>query len=170
MNQLKYHVYQVPEGWIGLAGSDAGLVRLSFKPTTEEVLEELSLLLDRADSAPGFFPQTQAAIDRYFAGDITALEQIPLDLDSSPTFFAAAWEACRRIPAGETRSYQWLASEAGNPRAARAAGQAMAKNPWPLIIPCHRVVASDGALHGYGAGGVGVKAKLLEMERATLGA
>ena len=99
------------------------------------------------------------------AGNVTALDAIPLDLSDASPFFGAAWVACRGIPPGETRSYQWLAEAAGNPRASRAAGQAMAKNPFPLIIPCHRVVGSSGGLHGYGAGGVGVKARLLEMER-----
>ena len=73
--------------------------------------------------------------------------------------------------AGETRSYGWLAEQAGSPLAVRAAGQAMARNRWPLIIPCHRVIGSDGGLHGYGAGGLVVKARLLametEMERAA---
>ena len=103
-------------------------------------------------------------LERYFQGDATALGEIKLDLGAAPPFFAAAWEACRRIPPGETRSYQWLAAEAGNPRAARAAGQAMAKNRWALVVPCHRVIGSDGDLHGYGAGGLRVKARLLQME------
>jgi O-6-methylguanine DNA methyltransferase len=89
-------------------------------------------------------------------------------LTNCPPFFGAAWQACRRIPPGETRSYAWLAAAAGRPRAVRAAGQAMARNPWALIIPCHRVIGSDGGLHGYGAGGLKVKARLLEMERAGL--
>ena len=78
----------------------------------------------------------------------------------------AAWDACRRIPPGETRSYAWLAQAAGRPLAARAAGQSMARNRLAMIIPCHRVIGSDGGLHGYGAGGLGVKARLLDMERA----
>ena len=167
MPRIKCDVYQVPQGWIGLVGSDAGLLRLSYKPTPEEVTEDLSTLLDGAESDPAFFDQIRQFLARYFDGDTAALNDIPLDLETAPPFFAAAWQACRRIPPGETRSYQWLAAQAGNPRAARAAGQAMAKNPWPLIIPCHRVIASDGGLHGYGAGGLGVKARLLEMERQT---
>ncbi len=167
MLPIKCDVYQVPQGWIGLVGSDAGLLRLSFKPTPQEVTEDLSVLLERADPDPAFFDPIRQSLARYFDGDTDALDEIPLDLETAPPFFAAAWQACRSIPPGETRSYQWLAAQAGNPRAARAAGQAMAKNPWPLIIPCHRVIASDGGLHGYGAGGLGVKARLLEMERKT---
>ena len=96
------------------------------------------------------------------------MSEIALDLEDAPPFFAAAWEACRRIPPGETRSYRWLAAEAGRPLAARAAGQAMARNRLALVIPCHRVIGSDGDLHGYGAGGLAVKAQLLEIERAQV--
>ena len=92
-------------------------------------------------------------------------DHIRIDLSDASPFFTAAWEACSSIPPGETRSYQWLAEAAGSPKASRAAGQAMARNPLPLIIPCHRVVGSNGGLHGYGGGGVGVKARLLELER-----
>jgi O-6-methylguanine DNA methyltransferase len=70
-----------------------------------------------------------------------------------------------RIPAGRTRTYGWLAAKVGRPRAARAVGRVMATNPLPLVIPCHRVVGSDGSLHGYG-GGLPMKAALLRMEGA----
>ncbi len=69
------------------------------------------------------------------------------------------------MPYGETRSYKWLAGEAGSPRAYRAVGQAMAKNPFPLVVPCHRVVASDGSLGGF-SGGLDLKKALLDLERS----
>ena len=106
---------------------------------------------------------------RYSHGELSALDDIPLDLDGAPPFFRAAWTACRRIPPGETRSYRWLAAAAGNPLALRAAGQAMARNRFSLIIPCHRVIASDGNLGGYGGGGLTVKASLLRMEQERAG-
>ena len=98
------------------------------------------------------------------ATEQAALDEIGLDLSGVTPFFSAAWNACRSIPPGETRSYAWLAAEAGSPLAMRAAGQAMARNRFSLIIPCHRVIASDGGLGGYGGGGLGVKARLLQME------
>ncbi|MDA0734485.1 MAG: methylated-DNA--[protein]-cysteine S-methyltransferase [Chloroflexi bacterium] len=168
MSQLKSHIFESPMGWIGLVGTDQGLRRLSLKPTLPEVLEDLGEDVELATADPKAFTHEQDCLTRFFAGDSRALDRVVLDLANSPPFFGAAWEACRRIPPGETRSYQWLAAEAGSPLAARAAGQAMAKNPWALVIPCHRVIGSDGGLHGYGAGGLTVKARLLEMERASL--
>jgi O-6-methylguanine DNA methyltransferase len=150
---------------MGLLSAGKGLRRLSLKPTPQEALEELGPALARAVSDPDAFTREQNCLDRYFQGEAAALDEIPLDLGQAPPFFSAAWEACRRIPPGETRSYAWLAAEAGRPLAVRAAGQAMAKNRVALVIPCHRVIGSDGGLHGYGAGGLKVKAKLLEMER-----
>ncbi len=166
MNQYKHCIFPSPHGWIGLIGSDLGLCRLSLKPTPEETLEDLGPALKGTTPDDAAFPQTQACLERYFQGEATALAEIPLDLSDAPPFYRAAWAACRRIPAGETRSYAWLAAEAGRPNAARAAGQAMAKNRLALIIPCHRVIGSNGDLHGYGAGGLAVKARLLQLEQA----
>ena len=165
MNTRKYCVIPGPHGWIGLAGTEDGLSRLSMKPTPEEVLEDLNDDIRGCQQDDEAFCQAQECLERYFQGDTGALDEIVLDLGGSPPFFAAAWEACRSIPAGETRSYAWLAAEAGRPNAARAAGQAMAKNPLALVIPCHRVIGSNGDLHGYGAGGLTVKARLLQMEQ-----
>ena len=165
-NEYKHTIFPSDHGWIGLIGSDQGLCRLSLKPTPEETLDALGNALRGTEADDGAFTQSRACLERYFQGDADALSEIDLDLSDAPPFFGAAWEACRRIPAGETRSYAWLAAEAGSPKAVRAAGQAMAKNPLALIIPCHRVIGSDGDLHGYGAGGVAVKARLLQMEQA----
>jgi methylated-DNA-[protein]-cysteine S-methyltransferase len=147
-------------------GTDKGLSRLTIKPTPQEALEELGSAPEGATNDPDAFPQAQSCLDKYFRGDAKALDTIPLDLAWAPPFFRAAWAACRQIPPGETRSYAWLAAQAGNPRAARAAGQAMARNPLALLIPCHRVIASNGDLRGYGAGGLEVKARLLALEGA----
>ena len=171
MGTLSYHLFESEMGWVGLLGTTKGLRRLSLKPTPQEALEELcgGLSAEGGNTPapdPAVFADAQRSLGRYFQGDVAALDEITLDLEDAPPFFSAAWAACRRIPAGETRSYAWLAAEAGKPRAARAAGQAMAKNRLVLIIPCHRVIGSDGGLHGYGAGGLKVKAKLLELERA----
>ena len=92
-------------------------------------------------------------------------------LPEGTAFQRACWAACRAIPRGETRSYAWLAAAAGSPRAVRAAGQAMRRNPMPLVVPCHRVVGSGGWVGGYagsadrGGQAVGVKTWLLALEQ-----
>ena len=160
----KYHLLELPMGWMVLLAGSNGLKRASLKPTPEEAVEDLGTDLDGADDDPGFFIQVEECLHRYVSGDLTALDEIDLDFSGVTPFFSAAWNACRSIPPGETRSYAWLAAEAGSPLAMRAAGQSMARNRFSLIIPCHRVIASDGGLGGYGGGGLGVKARLLQME------
>ena len=161
---LKCHLFETPVGWVALLGSSDGLRQLSLKPTSQEALDELGDTVSHADWDADWFIPVQQRVERYLQGDPKALDEIQLDLKQAPPFFKSAWEACRSIPCGETRSYSWLAEQAGSPLAVRAAGQAMARNRWPLIIPCHRVIGADGGLHGYGAGGLGVKARLLAME------
>jgi O-6-methylguanine DNA methyltransferase len=146
-----------------LAGAE-GLKRASLKPTPQEAVEDLGTDLEGAEDDPDAFTEVVECLHRYVDGDMAALDEIDLDFSRVTPFFSAAWSACRSIPPGETRSYSWLAAEAGSPLAMRAAGQAMARNRFSLIIPCHRVIASDGGLGGYGGGGLGVKARLLQME------
>lgn len=164
MNEDRYHLVELPMGWMVLLGGENGLKRASLKPTPQEAIEDMGMDLDRAEDDPDAFTEVVECLHRYAAGDRTALDEIGLDFSGTTPFFSAAWNACRSIPAGETRSYAWLAAEAGSPLAMRAAGQAMARNRFSLIIPCHRVIASDGGLGGYGGGGLGVKARLLQME------
>ena len=164
MNGDRYHLVELPMGWMVLLGGEDGLKRASLKPTPQEAIEDMGMDLDGAEDDPNAFPAVVECLHRYTAGDRTALDEIGLDFSGVTPFFSAAWNACRSIPAGETRSYAWLAAEAGSPLAMRAAGQAMARNRFSLIIPCHRVIASDGGLGGYGGGGLGVKARLLQME------
>ena len=160
----KYHLVELPMGWMVLLAGEDGLKRASLKPSPQDALEDLGSDLDGADDDPDAFIEVVECLHRYAGGDMTALDGIELDFSGVTPFFNAAWNACRSIPSGETRSYAWLAAEAGSPLAMRAAGQAMARNRFSLIIPCHRVIASDGGLGGYGGGGLRVKARLLQME------
>ena len=162
----KYHLVKLSMGWMILLAGEKGLKRASLKPSPQEALEDLGTELDGAEDDSKVFDDIVNRLYRYSAGEMAALDEIELDLSGATPFFSAAWNACRSIPAGETRSYAWLAAEAGSPLAARAAGQSMARNRFSLIIPCHRVIASDGGLGGYGGGGLGVKARLLQMELA----
>lgn len=161
---LWYDVFPTRLGWVAVMASPRGLRAVSgFRPGPQEALAELGPELSRAEHRPGAFSPFQEKVERYIQGGEVEFNE-PLDLEGAPPFFRRAWEACRSIPPGETRTYAWLAAAAGRPGAARAAGQAMARNPLSLVIPCHRVIGSDGSLHGYG-GGLDLKGSLLEIER-----
>jgi methylated-DNA-[protein]-cysteine S-methyltransferase len=101
---------------------------------------------------------------RFFAGELEALAPVPVRLHGTD-FQRRTWEALRRIPAGRTWSYRRLAEELGDPRATRAVGAANGQNPVPLVVPCHRVIGSDGSLTGFG-GGLDRKRWLLQHEGA----
>ncbi|MBL8612667.1 MAG: methylated-DNA--[protein]-cysteine S-methyltransferase [Myxococcales bacterium] len=112
-------------------------------------------------------PGVSGAVVRYFAGDLGALRGIPLALRGTP-FQLAVWRALADIPCGETRSYAEVARAIGRPAAVRAVGLANGANPLALVLPCHRVIGSDGSLTGYG-GGVERKRWLLSHERSDAG-
>ncbi len=156
-------------GWIGASATDAGLKQMSLpEPNRDEAEERIFPAQLEGDHDPDWFRPIANLIDRYLEGEQVDLSEIPVDYSDAPPFFAKAWEACRRIPAGETRSYSWLAAEAGRPGAPRAAGQAMARNRMALLRPCHRVVRADGSLGGFGGGvGLPLKERLLAMEGAA---
>ncbi len=105
------------------------------------------------------------AVTAYFDGELEAPAAVPIDLDGGP-FLRLAWERLREVPPGRTISYRELALRAGRPAAARAAGQACARNPLTLFIPCHRVVAADGGAHHFGWG-LEAKRWLLHHEGAA---
>jgi O-6-methylguanine DNA methyltransferase len=119
------------------------------------------------DAAPGLPARLGNLLDRSLATG--RLGRLPLDLRASPPFHRAALEQAARIPPGEVRSYAWVAREAGRPAAVRAAGSAMATNPVPVLVPCHRVVRTDGTLGNYGFG-LPVKRRLLTLEGLDLDA
>ena len=166
MSQLYYDVFPTEVGWVGALVSDKGLCRMALRSTPQEASDDLGPQGAQAQHDPDALKAIRHDVEAYLKGEENALENITLDLEDAPPFFRAAWEACRRIPRGETRSYAWLAAEAGRPGAFRAAGQAMARNRLSIVIPCHRVIGSDGGLHGYG-GGLDKKAHLLELEWQT---
>ena len=129
----------------------------------ESQLDTLRRRFDRP-LAPGdspLFAPLRAQLDEYFAGRRTAFD-LPLEYPGSP-FQRRVWDALRRIPYGETRSYAQLAREIGAPGSARAVGTANGANRIAIVIPCHRVIAADGGLGGYG-GGLWRKLRLLELE------
>jgi len=106
----------------------------------------------------------EADVRRYFGGERVAF-RVPLASGRGTAFQRAVWRALRRIPYGEVRTYGWVARAIGRPGAARAVGGACGANPWPIVVPCHRVVAAGGGLGGYSAG-LEWKRLLLEVEGA----
>jgi O-6-methylguanine DNA methyltransferase len=104
-------------------------------------------------TAPGRIDMELAGkIDSYFQGQLDAFDDVPVDFDALPPFRRAVLEALRHVPARSFTSYGKLAVEAGRPGAARAVGQAVATNPIPIVVPCHRVLAADGSLGGFSGG------------------
>ncbi len=161
---LQYAVLFTSMGWVGALASGHGLRRMTLPMATPDAaLQELGKEAEAADESPQRFDGLLRQLEEYFRGERAQFD-VRLDMEGYSPFFSNAWKACASIPVGQTRSYAWLADQAGNPAAARAAGQAMARNPLPLIIPCHRVVGSDGGLHGYG-GGLPMKQRFLDLER-----
>lgn len=153
-------------GWVGMAISDRGLAGLIFpKPTRDSALQELhERWSDGEEIEAGAFDDLIDQIRHYLAGEPIEFD-VPLDWSGHTAFLQQVWSATQSIPYGETWTYAELAEAVGRPRAYRAVGRAMAVNPIPLIVPCHRVVRSDGGLGGY-AGGLDVKERLLAMEQA----
>jgi len=106
----------------------------------------------------------QDALETYVAGKLDAWPTLPIPFDILPPFRRTVLTLLAQIPKGQTLTYGELATKAGNPKAARAVGQCMAQNPWPLVVPCHRVLGADG-LHGFGPG-LKMKEYLLKLEGA----
>jgi methylated-DNA-[protein]-cysteine S-methyltransferase len=161
--ELSHTVFKTTAGWVGLLGSGAGL-RLITLPQNSEAEAEKTLGVNGipALSSPGKFQSLKERLQAYYEGQRVDFNDT-LDLYGSTDFQRAVWEATRLIPYGETRSYAWIAEKTGKPKAQRAAGQALHRNPLPIIVPCHRVIASDGSLRGFG-GGVEMKGFLLRLE------
>lgn len=161
---MKSMVFSTRLGWIGIAASPAGLVRVTLPCASARAAED-ALGGGHPEAGPGepALAGLASRLQDYLSGEKVAFSH-ELDLGECSDFRRRVLEAVSRIPYGETRSYADIAREVGTPGAARAVGRVMATNPLPLVVPCHRVVSSDGSLCGYG-GGLEMKKALLEMER-----
>ena len=165
---LHYDIFETQFGWIWVVASDKGLRRSTLpQASPEDCAEELGKALDNAVPSPEQFEDLKKKLMAYFDGEPVSFEDEPIDVADASPFHQAAWDACRSIPMGETRTYKWLAAEAGKPQAPRAAGQSMARNRLAIIVPCHRVIGSDGTLRGFGKGSsqLDLKQRMLDLER-----
>ena len=167
---IKYTIFKTKWGYFGLAAGDNRLFRTCL-PLAEPERVESQLLQNlrypRFDKS--LFKTAQDQIIAYFEGAVINFRNIPIVLEGSGSFLGLVLTACRNVGFGRTISYSGLAKKTGRPAAARAVGGALAKNPLPLIIPCHRIICSDGKIGGFSAaGGKDLKAKLLKHEQAAL--
>jgi methylated-DNA-[protein]-cysteine S-methyltransferase len=163
---VAYAEIDSPVGPLLAAATPKGLVRITFPVESHEtVLEQLAARISpRVLESPTRLDEARRELDRYFEGKLTEFD-LPLDWQLSHGFYRKVLRATARIPYGQTRSYGEMARRAGSPRAVRATGTALGSNPLPIIVPCHRVLRSGGALGGYG-GGLETKVALLELEGA----
>jgi O-6-methylguanine DNA methyltransferase len=161
METLFYLRTSSPVGPLFLAASPKGLVRLEFETRVQNLNPKIIQLQESRKVLAPYLDQ----LDEYFAGQRREFS-IPLDLRGTD-FQLQCWRALLDIPYGETRSYRDLAQAIGHPNAFRAVGMSNNRNPIAIVVPCHRVIAADGSLCGYG-GGLDIKRKLLDLERAQL--
>jgi methylated-DNA-[protein]-cysteine S-methyltransferase len=166
-----YTLFATAVGTCGVAWGKDGIVGVQLPECNPSAT--LSRLLRKmgGDASPGQPPpDVQRAIGdmtALLAGEHRDLTQARLDLTSIPEFFQRVYAVVRRIPPGQTLSYGKVAARCGDPAAARTVGQAMARNPFPIIVPCHRVLAAHGKHGGFSAhGGVSTKLQLLAIEGA----
>jgi methylated-DNA-[protein]-cysteine S-methyltransferase len=165
---VAFERHDSPLGSIVLGATTRGLVRVGLPAEGEDaVLEELSARISPRVlcASREALSQARRQLDDYFAGRLRRFE-LPLDWQLTKGFRREVLRATARIPYGRTASYREVATGAGSPAAFRAAGSALATNPLPIVVPCHRVLPSSGGIGGY-RGGAEAKARLLELEKAT---
>ncbi len=164
--ELRYTTFNTAIGWVGMLGSASGLLCITLPHrSVQEAIQLLGDSVNHATQAPQLFEDLMERLRSYFSGHKVTFPD-KLDLSRGTTFQREVWEITRTIPYGETRSYGWIAGQIKKPRAVRAVGQALGRNPLPVIVPCHRVLASDGKLGGY-SGGLEMKRHLLRLEASA---
>jgi methylated-DNA-[protein]-cysteine S-methyltransferase len=169
MERHHYLVFETAGGFCGIAWSEAGIVRFELPAGSAEAAER-RLRRRLPAGAPGEPPpavrEAVAAVRRYFQGEETDLAGVALDLEDQEPLFRRIYAEARRVGWGRTTTYGGLAKALGEgPEAARDVGQAMARNPVPLLVPCHRVLAAGGRIGGFSApGGAAAKARMLALE------
>ena len=162
-----FDVVESPLGPLLVAATDRGLLRIYFDADPEQQLELLARAAGpRVLRAPRSVDEARRELDEYFEGRRRRFD-LRIDLRGAAPFTAEVLEQLARVPYGHTATYGELATRVGHPRAARAVGTVMNRNPVPIVLPCHRVVGASGSLVGYG-GGLERKEQLLRLEGALL--
>ncbi len=173
MSDARVHTFRTNWGWCGLAATPAGLRRVIIPSGAAR--EKIALALSRefpgAEKIPrsshdALVEEAVGMLRGYFSGKATEAD-LPINLDGLTAFQRRVLRAAKKIPYGETRTYSQIATAVGSPRAARAVGSALGRNPLPIIVPCHRVIGASG-LGGFSApGGLRLKRRLLTLEQQT---
>ena len=167
MMSFRFSCFKTEWGWVAVMSSPGGLFRSTLPaPDEESAINAITRGVNASRAEDDLIEVKRCLID-YFKGERAELSfPIDLSLEGCTRFQRDVWEANSRIPYGQLRSYGWIADKIGRPRAARAVGQALGANRLPIIIPCHRVVRSDGSLGGF-SGGLHWKEELIELENAV---
>ena len=160
VSMVFYTTFESPVGALLLAGDSNGLRLVSFESSKHAAPPQADWKEDKAS-----FAEVIRQLQAYFRSELREFD-VPLALEGTQ-FQLRVWNTLREIPYGETISYLQLAERIGNPKAVRAVGLANGSNPIPIIVPCHRVIGSDGSLTGFG-GGLSTKKMLLELESKQL--
>ena len=167
-----YTLFETAIGWAGLAWGDKGLVGVHLPESTPEHARRSFLRRfpdAREAAAPPPVETAIAGIRELLCGEPNGLLDVRIDIDRVPEFHARVYEIARAIPPGETLTYGEIATRLGDRLLAREVGAALGRNPWPIVVPCHRVTAAGGKLGGFSArGGVNTKIKLLAIEGAAV--
>lgn len=162
-----FDVLETPVGPLLVAATERGVARIFFDADPEHHLDRLARAFgSRVLRSAAVVDPARRQLHEYFEGRRSAFE-LDVDLRVDAPFARRVLEELARVPYGRTTTYGWLAAKVGAPRAARAVGTVMNRNPIPIVLPCHRVVGSNGSLTGYG-GGLHVKEHLLRLEGALL--
>lgn len=170
MNTCKYDIIKISWGYLTIVFTDKGVCRIRIceqdhgysQITPVSAKHPLSFKICPDPQPQKLYPEWRQQFESYFQGE-NIVFCIPLDIQEGTAFRRKVWQVLQRIPYGETRSYRWVAEQAGKPNAFRAVGQANAANPIPIIIPCHRVIQANGTLGGFSCG-IKIKRELLKLE------
>jgi methylated-DNA-[protein]-cysteine S-methyltransferase len=169
--RIKYAIFQTKFGWFGIAGTKKYLLRTHLPQKSLKSLQKKLLKgLENPQKDPKYFIYLQKRVQAYFENtNFDDFKDVPVKLENTTDFTRRVLMCCRKIRPSLTISYGELAKRIGNPKTSRAVGAALAKNPLPLIIPCHRIIRKDGKPGGFSApGGKRLKKKLLQLESQNI--
>lgn len=162
-------IFETTWGWVGMSASERGIQSIVLPKSSRKAVEQDLSRRRHAERLSSSGQQCSDLLDHAQVQLMDFLEHrrrvldFPIDMSRGTSFQRRVWKAIVRIPYGRVRSYRWVADRVGGFQLARAVGHALGANPLPMIVPCHRVVTSDGSLGGF-TGGLSVKRRLLELE------